>query len=137
MQFGPPRNTAFDHAYCVIYREFTRWLTPCGSLHRCIQRISRRPIDELRRRLVARRDQLLVVLPDGRKSLIPAGWTDRDTTTANEGQALDAKQRSSLRRAELLHARELVASLRARADASRGRPAANPGTHRRAVADPG
>ena len=30
------------------------------------------------------RDELLIVLPDGSKTLMRAAWTDRDTTTAND-----------------------------------------------------
>ncbi len=69
------------------------------------------------------RDELLVVLPDGSKTLIPAAWTDRDTTTSDEDQALDQPAAILAAPAELLHAHELVASLRARADAGRGQAA--------------
>lgn len=69
------------------------------------------------------RDELLVVLPDGSKTLIPAVWTDRDTTTANEDQTLDQAIPILAAPAELLYARELVASLRARIDADRGQAA--------------
>lgn len=69
------------------------------------------------------RDELLVVLPDGSKTLIPAVWTDRDTTTANEDQALEQGTAILAGPAELLHAFELVASLRVRADAGRGQAA--------------
>ena len=68
------------------------------------------------------RDELLVVLPDGSKTLIPAAWTDRDTT-ANEDQALDQGTAILAGPAELLEARELVAGLCARADAGRGQAA--------------
>lgn len=69
------------------------------------------------------RDELLVVLPDGSKTLIPAAWTDRATTTANQDQALDQGAAILARPAELLAARELVARLRARADAGGGQAA--------------
>lgn len=68
------------------------------------------------------RDELLVVLPDGSKTLIPAAWTDRDTT-ADEDQVLDQGTAILAGPAELLHARELVAGLCARADAGRGQAA--------------
>ena len=69
------------------------------------------------------RDELLVVLPDGSKTLIPAAWTDRATTTANQDQALDQGPTILARPAELLAAREMVASLCARADGGRGQAA--------------
>ena len=69
------------------------------------------------------RDELLVVLPDGSKTLMPAGWTDRDTTMANEGRALDQVTAILAAPAQLLHAHELVSSLRARAGAGRGEAA--------------
>jgi hypothetical protein len=72
------------------------------------------------------RDELLVVLPDGSKTLMPAAWTDRDTTTANEGHALDQTTAILAAPAQLLHAHELVASLRVRADAGRGQAARTP-----------
>lgn len=58
------------------------------------------------------RDELLVVLPDGSKTLMPAGWTDRDTTTTNEDHVLDRTTAILAAPAQLLHAHELVASLR-------------------------
>ncbi|MGH3924650.1 MAG: DUF5372 family protein [Pseudonocardiaceae bacterium] len=69
------------------------------------------------------RDELLVVLPDGSKTLMPAVWTDRDTTTANEDHALDRATAILAAPAELLEARKLVAGLGARADAGRGQAA--------------
>lgn len=69
------------------------------------------------------RDELLVVLPDGSKILIPAAWTDRDSTTVAEDQALEQSAAVLAGPAELLHALELVASLCARADAGRGQAA--------------
>jgi hypothetical protein len=69
------------------------------------------------------RDELLVVLPDGSKTLIPAAWTDRDTTTANEDQALDQGIVILAASAELFDACELVASLCACVDAGRGQAA--------------
>ena len=69
------------------------------------------------------RDELLVVLPDGSKTLMPAVWTDRDTTTANEDQALAQATAILAAPAELLHASELVASLGARAGAGGGQAA--------------
>ncbi|MCA1681980.1 MAG: Y4bD/Y4pK family protein [Actinobacteria bacterium] len=72
------------------------------------------------------RDELLVVLPDGSKTLMAAAWTDRDTTTANEGQALDQPTAILAPPAQLLHACELVGGLRARADAGRGQAARKP-----------
>lgn len=72
------------------------------------------------------RNELLVVLPDGSKTLIPAAWTDRDTTTADEGQVLDQPAAVLAAPAELLQANELVASLRARANAGHGQAARTP-----------
>lgn len=69
------------------------------------------------------RKELLVVLPDGSKTLIPAAWTDRDTTTADEDQALDQTTAILAGPVELLHARELVVSLCARADSGGGQAA--------------
>lgn len=69
------------------------------------------------------RDELLVVLPDGSKTLIPAVWTDRDTTTADEDHALGQGTAILAAPAELLHARELVVSLCARADSGGGQAA--------------
>jgi hypothetical protein len=69
------------------------------------------------------RDELLVVLPDGSKTLIPAAWTDCETTVADEGQALDRGAAVLAGPAELFHAREVVASLCARADAGGGQAA--------------
>jgi hypothetical protein len=63
------------------------------------------------------RDELLVVLPDGSKTLIPAVWTDRDTTTVDEDQALDQATAILAAPTDLLAACELVASLHARAGA--------------------
>ena len=65
------------------------------------------------------RDELLVVLPDGSKTLLPAAWTDRDTTTANEGKALDRATAILAAPADLLAARELVAIDSARSAALR------------------
>lgn len=69
------------------------------------------------------RDELLVVLPDGSKTLIPAVWADRDTTTTNEDLALDQGTAILAAPGELLHARELVAGLCARVDAGGGQAA--------------
>lgn len=69
------------------------------------------------------RNELLVVLPDGSKTLIPAAWTDRDITAGNEDQALDQGTAILAGPVELLAARRLVASLCARADAGRGQAA--------------
>lgn len=69
------------------------------------------------------RDELLVVLPDGSKTLIPAVWTDRDTTTTNEDSALGRETAVLAAPAELLGARELVVSLCARADSGGGQAA--------------
>jgi hypothetical protein len=69
------------------------------------------------------RDELLVVLPDGSKTLMPVVWTDRDTTTANEDHALGQATAILAAPAELLYARGLVASLRAYADAGGGQAA--------------
>jgi hypothetical protein len=85
----------------------------------------RRPLKGLRLPVIGAmrrlgRDELLVVLPDGSKTLMPTVWIDRDTTTANEGQALDQATAVLAAPVELLYARELVASLRARADAGGG-----------------
>jgi len=72
------------------------------------------------------RDELLVVLPEGSKTLMPAGWTDRDTTTTNEDHVLDRTTAILAAPAQLLHAHELVASLRALADAGHGQAARKP-----------
>ena len=72
------------------------------------------------------RDELLVVLPDGSKTLMPVAWTDRDTTTASEGHALDRATAILAAPAELLHAHELVVSLGARVDAGSGQAARKP-----------
>lgn len=72
------------------------------------------------------RDELLVVLPDGSKTLMPAAWTDRDPTTANGGQALDRATAVLAVPAELLHAHELVAGIGARIDAGGGQAARKP-----------
>jgi uncharacterized protein DUF5372 len=69
------------------------------------------------------RNELLVVLPDGSKTLIPAAWTDREVMAVNGDQALDQGTAILAGPVELLHARELVASLRARADAGGGQAA--------------
>lgn len=69
------------------------------------------------------RDELLVVLPDGSKTLIPAAWTDREVTAVKGDQALDQATAILAGPVELLHARELVASLRARADVAGGQAA--------------
>jgi hypothetical protein len=69
------------------------------------------------------RDELLVVLPDGSKTLIPAVWTNRDTTTTNEDSALGQETAILAAPAELLGARELVVSLCARADSGGGQAA--------------
>ena len=58
------------------------------------------------------RNELLVVLPDGSKTLIPAAWTDREVTAVNGNQALDQGTAILAGPVELLHARELVARLR-------------------------
>src|SRR6266487_255598 len=55
--------------------------------------------------------ELLVVLPDGSKSLIPAAWTDLDG--ADVGAATDTAALGSL--AQLLHACTVVRALLARA----------------------
>src|SRR6266498_2651113 len=55
--------------------------------------------------------ELLVVLPDGSKSLIPAAWTDLDS--ADVGAATDTAALGSL--AQLLHACTVVRALLARA----------------------
>ena len=70
--------------------------------------------------------ELLIDLPDGSKTLMPAAWTDRDTTTANEGQALDRAPAILAAPAELLHAHELVAGIGARVDAGGGQAARKP-----------
>src|SRR4051794_40282653 len=64
------------------------------------------------------RDELLVVLPDGSKTLMPAAWTDRDTT-ANEGHTGDRPPAVLAAAGDLLHAHELVSRFRARADGDR------------------
>jgi len=69
------------------------------------------------------RNELLVVLPDGSKTLIPAAWTDREVTAVNGDQALDQGTAILAGPVELLAARELVASLRARADIAGGQAA--------------
>lgn len=69
------------------------------------------------------RDELLVVLPDGSKTLIPAAWTDRDVTAVNEDKALDQGTAILASPPELLAAGGLVAGLCARADAGRGQAA--------------
>ena len=69
------------------------------------------------------RNELLVVLPDGSKTLIPAAWTDREVTAVNGNQALDQGTAILAGPVELLHARELVARLRARADVGGGQAA--------------
>jgi hypothetical protein len=69
------------------------------------------------------RNELLVVLPDGSKTLIPAAWIDRDITAVNGDQALDQGTAILTGPVELLHAGELVASLCARADVARGQAA--------------
>ena len=69
------------------------------------------------------RNELLVVLPDGSKTLIPAAWTDREVMAVNGDQALDQGTAILAGPVELLAARELVASLRARADAGGGQAA--------------
>jgi uncharacterized protein DUF5372 len=72
------------------------------------------------------RDELLVVLPDGSKTLMPAAWTDRDATMANDAHAPGQATAILAAPAQLLHAHQLVASLRVRADAGRGQAARNP-----------
>src|SRR5260370_53411 len=65
----------------------------------------------LGQRRVRGRLELLVVLPDGSKSLIPAAWTDLDG--ADVGEAADAAALGSL--AQLLHACTVVRALLAQA----------------------
>jgi hypothetical protein len=72
------------------------------------------------------RDELLVVLSDGSKTLMPAAWTDRDIATADQGQALGQATPVLAAPADLLHACELVSSLRVRTDASLGQAARKP-----------
>jgi len=69
------------------------------------------------------RDELLVVLPDGSKTLIPAAWTDGDTTVASQDRAREQGAAVLAGPAELLAAREVVAGLCARADAGGGQAA--------------
>ena len=64
------------------------------------------------------RDELLVVLPDGSKTLLPAAWTDRCAMTAGEGQESVRETPVLATPADLLHAWELACGLRARADAA-------------------
>lgn len=72
------------------------------------------------------RDELLVVLPDGSKTLMPAAWTDRDATMANDAHAPGQATAILAAPAQLLHAHELVAGLRVRADAGSGQAARTP-----------
>jgi len=55
---------------------------------------------------------LILVLPDGSKSLIPAGWTDLDPEIAGAPEAEPSGSVASVR--ELLHARAVVDALLAR-----------------------
>lgn len=62
------------------------------------------------------RDELLVVLPDGSKTLMPSAWTDYDTTTtAGQGRETAAGTAVLAVPADLLRACLLVSGLRARA----------------------
>jgi hypothetical protein len=64
------------------------------------------------------RDELLVVLPDGSKTLMPSAWTDHDTTTAaGRGRESAAGTAVLAVPADLLRACLLVSVLRARAGA--------------------
>ena len=60
--------------------------------------------------------ELLLVLPDGSKSLVPAAWTDADQS------AVDGEQSAATLGAlsDLLHACELVADLAGRRAAGAG-----------------
>jgi hypothetical protein len=60
------------------------------------------------------RDELLVVLPDGSKTLMPAAWTDRHATPADEGQEAVQGTAVLAAPADLLHACELISGLRGR-----------------------
>jgi hypothetical protein len=57
--------------------------------------------------------ELLVVLPDGSKRLIPASWTDLDRATGDRGGTPEPGTLGSL--ADLLHACAVAADLDARA----------------------
>ena len=63
--------------------------------------------------------ELLLVLPDGSKSLVPAAWTDTDQSAVDGEQSMATL--GSL--ADLLHACELVADLAGRELRERGQAA--------------
>ena len=69
---------------------------------------------------------LLVVLPDGSRSLIPAGWTDW-TGTADDGSLSRCEHRDSCLAslADLLHSRGIVDALLGRCLIPQQMPAAN------------
>lgn len=70
--------------------------------------------------------ELLVVLPDGSKSLIPAAWTDRDAAAgqAAADEGADATTLGTL--ADLLGACVVVSALVARAGEAEGQAARQP-----------
>jgi len=69
------------------------------------------------------RDELLVELPDGSKTLMPAAWTDRDAAAMNEIAAVGEGTPVVAVPADLLHACGLVSDLRARAEVAQAQAA--------------
>ena len=65
------------------------------------------------------REELLVVLPDGSKTLMPADWTDCGVAEAEDGRLAERRAVILAAPADLLHACGLVSGLRARAAAGR------------------
>lgn len=63
------------------------------------------------------REELLVVLPDGSKTLMPSDWTDHDAAVRDEEASLGTATLAAP--ADLLHAYGLISGLRARAEAGR------------------
>jgi hypothetical protein len=63
--------------------------------------------------------ELLLVLPDGSKSLIPAAWTDVDSSAVDAGASMSTLGSLS----ELLQACDLVADLAERREMERGQAA--------------
>jgi hypothetical protein len=62
------------------------------------------------------RDELLVVLPDGSKTLMPAAWTDRGNAAAGGAGAADPAAATLAAPEDLLRASILVRALCARAE---------------------
>jgi hypothetical protein len=69
------------------------------------------------------RDELLVVLPDGSKTLMPAAWTDHGCAAAGADRTADSTAATLAAPEDLLRASILVRALSARAVAGSGQAA--------------